>query len=51
MRINVHTPSKKLKIIKKNNGLIINAIFADRIFGASIEDMKKRIMITIKKYL
>jgi len=29
----------------------ISAIFVDRIFGASIEDMKRRFMITIKKYL
>jgi len=48
MRINVHTPSKKSKIIKKKNGLIISAIFVDRTSGASIEDMKKNI---IKAYL
>jgi hypothetical protein len=48
MRINVHTPSKKLKIIKKKSGLIISAIFVVRTSGASIEDMKKNI---IKAYL
>ena len=51
MRINVNTPSKKLKIIKKESGLIISAIFVVRTSGASIEDMKKRFMIIIKKYL
>ncbi len=51
MRINVHTPSKKSKIIQKKNGLIISAIFVDRTSGASIEDMKKRFMIIIKTYL
>ena len=51
MRINAHTPSKKLKIIKKKNGLIMSAIFVVRTSGASIEDMKKRFMIIIKTYL
>jgi len=51
MRINVHTRRKKLKIIKKKNGVIISAIFVVRTSGASIEDMKKRFMIIIKKYL
>ena len=51
MQINVHIHSKKLKIIKKNNGLIISAIFVDRISSASIEDMKKRFVIITKTYL
>ena len=51
MQINVHIPSKRLRIIKKKNGLIHNAIFVDRTFGASIEDMIRRFMITIKTYL
>ena len=51
MQINVHTPKKKLKIIKKKSGLIIRAIFVDRTSGASIEDMKKKFMIIIKTYL
>ena len=51
MRINVHTPKKKLKIIKKKSGLIISAIFVDRTSGASIEDMKKRFMIITQTYL
>ena len=51
MQINVHIPSKRLRIIKKKNGLIHNAIFVDRTFGANIEDMIRRVMITIKTYL
>ncbi len=51
MGINVHTPNKKLKIIKKKNGLMISAIFVDRTFTASIEDMKKRFLIITKTYL
>jgi len=50
MQINVHIPSKRLRIIKKNNGLIINALYADRTFGVSIGDMIRRFMITIKTY-
>ncbi len=51
MQINVHTPRKKLKIIKKKSGIIISAIFVDRISSASIEDMKKRFVIITKTYL
>ena len=51
MPINVHTPRKKLGNIKGKNGLITNVRFVDRIFGARIEDMKKRDMIIIKTYL
>ena len=50
MQINVHIPSKRLRIIKKKNGLILNALYADRTFGVSIGDMKNRLMITIKTY-
>ena len=51
MRIDVHIQTKRLKNIKKKNGLINNAIFVDRTFGANIEDMIRRVMITIKTYL
>ena len=51
MQINVHTPRKKSGNIKEKNGLILNAMFVGRTFGASIEDMKRRFMITIKTYL
>ena len=51
MWINAHTPSKKLKIIKKKSGIIISAIFVVRTSGASIEDMKKKFMIIIQTYL
>ncbi len=50
MRIDVHIQTKRLRIIKKKNGLILNALYADRTFGVSIGDMKKRFMITIKTY-
>ena len=50
MRIDVHIQTKRLRIIKKKNGLILNALYVDRTFGVNIGDMKKRFMITIKTY-
>jgi hypothetical protein len=41
---------KKLENLKENNGLIINVIFVDRTFGASIEDRRSRLRV-IKTYL